>query len=545
MPKRTRTASTASSDGGDPSELYSALLAQLQSSSPQDIAQGEALAGALGFTLRLSTEAMVGAPAAAAATPNNLLHVYDQVVPPRVLELLCSAFQPSSPFFALHDYHDNPRFFSYVYEVRTQPPANLVEQVIQTYLWPIMQAATTRTKPGCEIACCEWWVHARDARSGHQLHFDSNETHLMLRGEVLHPVYSTVLVLSPGSASQPLLVIDQRLHEDASEQVVGWRVEPDSPGRLVAFDGSLLHGVIPQLGKDVKGGHSARITLMTGWWASSTAEPTPLHRAPGPNRVATETDVANWGLACVDAERLPAPPPTAATAKPLPSVRVWQSVPPSKSKHPLREFAFVGFYLLKRPGQVREQALLSASKGVAGQTLQAMGALSKLHARSKRFVQAVEEFARVAVEHPDQVGLALASRPAFASFWLRLLRARPDVKLAALDALWSLARHQRVADVVDALLRDDAGAAMDREEILGRAACLCWSFGAGDGAAEQAAAIAAWLTNAKAVELLALVAQREDAQGRRAMDALTEAATRGPEPLQQHILALFAHQDGD
>ena len=90
----------------------------------------------------------------------------------------------------------------------------------------------------------ELWAHNRPAVTGHQLHFDSDQ-----EGQsavVRHPLVSTVLYLSSESSMSgggATLVTNQRRVSRHVAQTA-W-VCPPAPRRCVAFDGRVLHGVVP------------------------------------------------------------------------------------------------------------------------------------------------------------------------------------------------------------------------------------------------------------------------------------------------------------
>ena len=158
----------------------------------------------------------------------------------------------------------------------------------------------------------ELWAHNRPAVTGHQLHFDSdnegdsrsssndennnkNNNNNKKSDEppkVRHPLVSTVLYLSSSSSSSlfhskddsinrgggPTLITNQRrMSRHLADQ--GWLCAPKL-GRLVAFDGRVLHGVIPgklDMGNnnsnnnEDKGTHNIgnnnnRVTLMLAFW---------------------------------------------------------------------------------------------------------------------------------------------------------------------------------------------------------------------------------------------------------------------------------------
>ena len=124
----------------------------------------------------------------------------------------------------------------------------------------------------------EMWAHNRPHASGHQLHFDSDdEGRSRQHGFPNHPICSFVLnVSSHTRVGGPTLVTNQRLRNPETTNlhgVRGWLV-PSRPSRLVCFDGSVLHGVIPGKGcipepleDEIGNFHMPRrVTLMMAFW---------------------------------------------------------------------------------------------------------------------------------------------------------------------------------------------------------------------------------------------------------------------------------------
>lgn len=83
-------------------------------------------------------------------------------------------------------------------------------------------------------------MHSRPHTSGHQLHFDSDETGLMQGGSAVHPIVSCVMYLTD-DAGGPTLITDQTLVSGLAEQ--GWLSSPQT-NRLLAFDARFLHGAV-------------------------------------------------------------------------------------------------------------------------------------------------------------------------------------------------------------------------------------------------------------------------------------------------------------
>ena len=125
---------------------------------------------------------------------------YDSVLPEAFLRRMQHIFRPSSPFWSEHqyDFYSNCSrqvgYFSYLYPFRDRDATNVIEQVIDiVYQTMINQLEVevceegeggSRSKKAClealrsEATQAEWWVHSRPHTSGHQFHFDSDETAL-------------------------------------------------------------------------------------------------------------------------------------------------------------------------------------------------------------------------------------------------------------------------------------------------------------------------------------------------------------------------------
>ena len=154
-----------------------------------------------------------------------------------------------------------------------------MEQVIlylfHTYVTRMFPAAA-------DAAVAEWWVHSRPHSSGHQLHFDSDETGLEGGGRAEHPICSLVLYLGDdrehAAVGGPTLVTDQTLGGPLATR--GWLCHPRC-NRLAAFDAQYLHGVVPGRGPNPRVG-ARRLTFMVGYWRAIKARPRGLDQAgPG------------------------------------------------------------------------------------------------------------------------------------------------------------------------------------------------------------------------------------------------------------------------
>merc|ERR1711959_622940 len=110
---------------------------------------------------------------------------------------------------------------------------------------------------GCEPGYAEWWCHSKPHCAGHLLHFDQSD-------DAQTPAVSTVLYLSAEGVGGPTLVTEQAM-ADKRLAPRGWLCRAKE-NRLLLFDGSLLHGVVPGAGAPQCGSSAStaprRVTLM-------------------------------------------------------------------------------------------------------------------------------------------------------------------------------------------------------------------------------------------------------------------------------------------
>jgi len=184
------------------------------------------------------------------------VRVVDDALTQPMVAHLEALFGVDSGFWTDHSYHtagDACPYFSYVHDLNRLGETSL-GQIIRR-----IRRAAIRLFPGVARArYAEWWAHCRPHASGHQLHFDSDDEG---RGGLRHPIISSVVALTSGVGG-PTLVTDQRL-ADGKLASKGWLVHPHR-NRLVCFDGSVLHGVIP--GRGVRPVKARRVTWMVAFW---------------------------------------------------------------------------------------------------------------------------------------------------------------------------------------------------------------------------------------------------------------------------------------
>ena len=261
----------------------------------REFARADHFLSLLGFGLRLSpdvlayhTRAALERPLAPPSSVAKLATAFDGVLDKPLLAELRHAFRPDSAFFEQHEY-PTPAFFSYNYNFggrrggagasadREPEPVHLLGR-LHTALAPLVAEHFPAVAENA--TSLEWWAHARDSDAGHQLHFDLDERRLHASGTVHSPLLSCVLYLLVGGGTpNPTLVTSQKHGggggdeegEEDEEEDVAWLCEP-VVNRLLAFDGSLLHGVVPPAppasGAPLPSAvlDQKRVTLMLGWW---------------------------------------------------------------------------------------------------------------------------------------------------------------------------------------------------------------------------------------------------------------------------------------
>lgn len=258
--------------------------------------------------------------------------VVDKLIPEAMMGALRAGFSPESSYWSANNYDDpSTDYFSYRYELHT--PKLVVEQLIQTYLLPMV-----KSKFGVEPVMAEWWAHRRAPTSGHQLHFDTDEAGMSAAQEIKFPLVSTVLYVDVGSAA-PTMVSTQVFQQGVSETVNGCLVSPVE-GRVLMFDGKLLHGVVPSLTKAPV--NTQRLTIMVGFWGETLVE-SELSSAS-----MCVPSSADWvsSMPCIDA---PASTPDMLDVAPTIVKQVWKKL--SSSTDPSNA-SYMGKYFLSNEHEI-------------------------------------------------------------------------------------------------------------------------------------------------------------------------------------------------
>jgi len=148
-------------------------------------------------------------------------------------------------------------------------PGNLVEEVISR-LCPLV-------RPGPQCIGVEWWLGRLAYGQPLSLHFDRDMTFQKQTGQVVHPLWSSILYLNRFPSS-PTVIFDQVLGPDQKSLVPpepksGKAVDP-VPNQYVVYSGNLRHGVMAKQAASAPAGRSRkpgkspglRLTLLINYW---------------------------------------------------------------------------------------------------------------------------------------------------------------------------------------------------------------------------------------------------------------------------------------
>ncbi|KAK9804385.1 hypothetical protein WJX72_010453 [[Myrmecia] bisecta] len=203
------------------------------------------------------------------AVVHSPIRIFKHVLAGSLISALQAGFAPESAFWQEHGYGQRTApFFSYFYDLGWEPQTTIEAaiQAVHTALQASACAPWLMTPEG-PVVVAEWWVHVREADAPHQLHFDVDESRLRQgrnKYQLCHPAVSSVVFLSCPETGGPTLVIDQIPQDDLGQR--GWLVSPEV-GKLLAFRGTLLHGVLPGPPSPAGMGPS-RLTLIIAWWSA-------------------------------------------------------------------------------------------------------------------------------------------------------------------------------------------------------------------------------------------------------------------------------------
>ncbi|CAB9514238.1 expressed unknown protein [Seminavis robusta] len=234
-------------------------------------------------------------------------HAWDNLLSPCQLQHMQDVFNdPQADYWLQHNYQVEPPspYFSYIIPLQRQHNSNSnnSNMTVDTKfgaLGTIIQTLHSHFLPQfpklATASMVELWAHNRPHPTGHQFHFDSDNEG---QGRIIkNPIMTIILYLSTTCGGGPSVVTNQSLVSKnlATRAVLS---HPSTPGRVVAFAGNLLHGVIP--GKyspstDPTTTHNnntnsssshRRVTVMLAYWRRIRVRPSdkPGAARPFPNK---------------------------------------------------------------------------------------------------------------------------------------------------------------------------------------------------------------------------------------------------------------------
>lgn len=244
---------------------------------------------ALGHTWRLAKHVLKyplpppvspGIEGTKVSSADKLAQAFDSALPEPILAHLRHVFRSDGLFWREHNYDlatNSARdvgYFSYQFPLcpgsmpvpgtPVQVPPQAPPRVsIEAIVLELHRLACHAFPQVVRASVAEWWVHTRVHSSGHQLHYDSDETVTEAGGAPRHPLASAVLYLDEDDpdglpTGGPTLVTNQRLGGGLATE--GYLCYPRA-GRLCVFDAQYLHGVLPGRGPMPRAGRR-RLTFM-------------------------------------------------------------------------------------------------------------------------------------------------------------------------------------------------------------------------------------------------------------------------------------------
>jgi hypothetical protein len=204
----------------------------------------------LGFTCRLA-ESVLNYSTVVSTNLNHIAEdddvpcqIYDNFVTDDEINMFRSVFlNPTNSYWVDHNYAVEPPspYFSYLIPLQKNNQEK-IDVGIMEFVHKLQRFLACRFPVRC-ATYCEMWAHNRPHATGHQFHFDSDNEGCTKT--IRNPICSCIIYLTD-KVGGPSVVTNQRL---ASQNLAsaGWMCHP-SLGRLVVFEGNILHGVVPGKG---------------------------------------------------------------------------------------------------------------------------------------------------------------------------------------------------------------------------------------------------------------------------------------------------------
>jgi hypothetical protein len=190
--------------------------------------------------------------------------IYDNFVSEPELQMLKSVFlDPKASYWTEHNYTVEPPspYFSYLIPLNG---GDFDFGGIGTFLHRLQvflsNSSFSEVKQARHV---EMWAHNRPHATGHQFHFDSDNegcTSTTIR----NPICSCVVYLTAETGGTSIIT-SQRLASRHIAGTTGWSCPATVAGRMVVFDGKVLHGVVPGKSTSAKT-NDRRVTVMFAFW---------------------------------------------------------------------------------------------------------------------------------------------------------------------------------------------------------------------------------------------------------------------------------------
>jgi hypothetical protein len=240
----------------------------------------------------------------AANLEDDLARAFSNAVHPKLfpqleqeLEVVSTAARRAG---ASHEYGKQTTYFFDMFGEHGVPqkPRCAIETAIKMlYDMDFDSKTNSVTKPG--IRGAEWWIQTKGTTDSIGFHFDKDEAHASINGEMKYPTVSTITYM--GSTGAPTLILNQTTPDgnDLSPKhpTNGHLVFPEA-NKHVIFRGNLNHGVEGAWAKSDAAsstGVITRTTFLINWWQTKPLPPN-CHRI---------TEVELKGLRIYDPEGAP------------------------------------------------------------------------------------------------------------------------------------------------------------------------------------------------------------------------------------------------
>jgi len=132
-------------------------------------------------------------------------------------------------------------------------PGNLAEEVIMQLL-PLV-------RPGARCIGAEWWLGRLRYGESLPLHFDRDLSLEAQRGEIVYPLWSSILYLNRYPSSPTVIL--ERTPENGAPPAGGKAVYP-APNHYAIYRGDLQHGVLAR--RSARKPPGIRLTFLVNFW---------------------------------------------------------------------------------------------------------------------------------------------------------------------------------------------------------------------------------------------------------------------------------------